>query len=648
MAIEITARDIYQKPVEEVHFLPNDHFRTTYEDGITVSEHREAVIFNRYCWELFNHFPSTPIVSSSGVMHHINGGYFNATTHIKVLESIFNHICSKNNIRYYRDKEPLLKTCYIIYNRFFNEIVHRASDCVSAIDAVDFVEVINDKEIVALHEKLTFNPESVEATYRGIRAYMNNPNRKNRFTDSYRAKSINENQGNQCIGPRGFVTGLNRTVFRQPIVNGFIRGMGNLYELMAESLTAAKSLNANDAHIKTSEYASRRIQLLTMTVTTVVTEDCGSEDYLELCVTEKYLPNLKGIWYKINNTDELKCIEGNEKDLLNRVIKIRSAFGCKTHNPSQICTTCLGKLSENFKENSNLGYTMTSSLMEKLTQSILSTKHLTHSVKKAMIKLLGLAEKYFYTTENNDIYFNKELNLEHISLVLPANQLDKLADVLSLDHTNVALNKVGELELVGIKNTKVVPNVLESVNVAYKDRLSTITRNLLKYIKTVDIEIDARGNFIIPMKDFDKTKPVFSNQLKETNIISFVNKIASLIEVTKASKLTLTEHFFNLVDVVLEQFPCNISVLQTIVYATSSYNAADGNYRLARNTPHASYENKSVLFRNRSIPQLMVYEGQHYEMIRNAPTIFSNRYRSDHPLDVLFEPSAVIKREMGM
>src|SRR5690606_1022752 len=122
---------------------------------------------------------------------------------------------------------------------------------------------------------------------------------------------------------------------------GFIRGMGNLYELMTESLTAAKSLNANDAHIKTSEYASRRIQLLTMTVTNVVTGDCGSEEYLELCVTEKYLPNLKGIWYKVNHTDELKCIEGDEKDLLNRVIKIRSAFGCKVHDASKICTTCL-------------------------------------------------------------------------------------------------------------------------------------------------------------------------------------------------------------------------------------------------------------------------------------------------------------------
>lgn len=641
------ARELYGKSIEEIRSIPFGHYKVLYEDGVEVTEHPQALLFNRYCWELFNHYPEVPIVSKCGVMACINGGYFNSNTHIKQLETIFNHICETKGITRYIHKDPLLKSCYIIVNRIFNEIVHAVSHYVTTIDAVDFVEVVESPTIKELHSKLTYSPESVDNTYKGIRGYMANSENNNRFIAAYRAKAINDNQANQCIGPRGFVTGLDRTVFRQPIVNGFIRGMGSLYEIMTESLTAAKSLNANDTHIRTSEYASRRIQLLTMVVTTVDTNDCGSTDYLNVYVTEKYLPNLKGKWYKINDTDELKCIEGNEKDLINRMIKMRNIFGCKTHDPSRVCTTCLGKLSESFKENSNLGYTMTASLMEKLTQAILSTKHLTHSVKKSAIKLEGLAEKYFYSNDANDIYFNKDLDLNGMYLILPANKLSKLVDVLSLDHTNVALNKVGELEVVGIRNTRVTPNTQETVNVSYKDRLSTITRSLLQHIKTSDIESDAKGNFIVPLSNFDKTKPVFSNQLKETNIISFVNKIASMIEATKNTKLSLLDHFFSIVDTVLEQFPCNISVLETIVYATTSYNAADGNYRLARDTPHANYENKSLLFRNRSAAQMLVFEGQYMEMIRNAPVVFSNHYRSNHPMDVLFQPSATIARDQA-
>lgn len=644
--MELLARTVLETPLEHIFeaFADNVKYSVMYEDGVVVNEHKQAIVFNRFCWDLLKLRPGTPIYSKCSVIEIIGDGYFNFNTHIKCLEVIFNHICEYNGITRYSHKEDLLKKCYVIVNDIFNNIIHRVSGHVATIDAVDFVRMIKDKQVEEIQSKLVALPESVDATHRAIRNFVKESDVKNRFVEAYRSKSINENQANQCVGPRGFVTGLDRTVYRMPIMNGFIKGMGTLYEMLTESLTAAKSLNASDTHIKTSEYASRRIQLLTMVVTSVDVNDCGSNDLMEVFVTEKYLPNLAGKWYKVFDTDELKCIKGNEKDLINRVIKIRTAFKCRAPNPHSICTKCLGALSENFKENSNLGYTMTAYLMEKLTQAILSTKHLTHSVKKSAIKLEGQAEKYFYSTDSNDIYFNSDLNLEHLYLLMPANKLSKLVDVLSLNHTNVALNKVGELEIVGIRNDGHTPPFIESVNIAYKDRFSTITRSLLKYIKSIDIQSDAKGNFVVPMKDFDKTQPVFSNQLKETNIISFVNKIASMIEGTKNTKLSLEEHFFQFVDTVFDQFNCNISVLETIIYATTSFNSMNGNYRLARNTPHAKCENRSLLFRNRSISQLLVFESQQTELLKHSMNVFSNNFRMDHPLDVLFAPQDIVPK----
>lgn len=645
--MEVTARSILETPVAliETKFPKGVKYSVLYEDGVTLNEHQQSIVLNRFCWDLFEFVPNTPIISKCSSISVIGKGYYNSNVPVKLLETICNHIFEINGIRRYADKEKFLKSSYIIINNIFNEIVHRKGKYVATIDAVDFVNVINDPEVLKLHDSLQPSPESVEQTYRGIRNYMNTAKGRNRFVAAYRSKSINDNQANQCIGPRGFVTGLDRTVFRKPITSGFIRGMNTLYEIITESLTAAKSLNATDTHIRTSEYASRRIQLLTMSFTRMDTVDCGSTDLLDVFVTEKYLPNLKGIWYKVFDTDELKQIKGDETDLINRVIKIRSAFGCKSPNPHHVCTTCLGGLSENFKENSNVGYTMTSFLMEKLTQAILSTKHLTHSVKKSAIRLEGAVEKYFFPSEANDIYFNQDLDLSKLAIVLPANKLNKLADVLNLDHVNVALNKVGELEIVGIRNEKHNPPIIESVNISYKDRLSTITRDLLKHIKSIDLEIDARGNYIVPMAGFDISRPVFSNQMKETNIISFVNKIASIIENTKPNKLTLEEHFFTFVDTVLDQFPCNLSVLQAIVFATTSYNPSANNHRLARNSPHARQEKSSTLFRHRSASQLLVYESQQSELLKHSTVAFSNEYRFDHPLDVLFAPEAVVNSE---
>ena len=66
----------------------------------------------------------------------------------------------------------------------------------------------------------------------------------------------------------------------------------------------------------------------------------------------------------------------------------------------------------------------------------------------------------------------------------------------------------------------------ETVDISYRDRQSIITRPLLEYIKNTTLESDSRGNFVIPLENFDKRQPIFYNPLKETNIISFVNKIA--------------------------------------------------------------------------------------------------------------------------
>lgn len=637
----IPVRDIFNTPLADIWKLEDKLHSVLYEDGVTVENRRKELIFNRYCWSLFNLYPSTPVTTKCDVKTLIGNGFFNGETHIRLLEAIFGHICEQNNLRFYHQKSELLKQVQLTVNLIFNEIVHTAGTKVSTIDAVDFINLVNDPTIKDIHTNLKPIPDSVESSYREIKQYVNSGNADNRFVRAYRSKAINENQANQCIGPVGFRTDLDRTVFRQPIVNGFIRGMGNLYEIIAESLTAAKSLNANDTHIETSEYASRRIQLFTMSVTSVDVNDCGSTDYYDLFVTENMLDNLKGIYYlKSDNT--LDYIRGNEKHLVNSIIKIRTAFGCRAPDPTQICTTCLGKVSENFKENSNLGYTMTSYLMEKLTQTILSTKHLTHSVKKSLIKLEGVANKYFYTNEENNIFFNKDLDLKGLFLILPNSRISKLVDVLNLPHTNVSLTKVGEMDLIGIRDMKHKTPLLESVNISYRDRLSVITKQLLEHIKNNPIESDARGNFVIPLDNFNKDFPVFYNPLKETNIISFVNKIASMIETTKDKVFDPYEKFITLFNAVTEQFKCNISVIQVIVYATTTYNAMNGNYRLGRNSPTARVDSRTNIFRSRSISQLLVLEDQIKEIQANPEIIFGNHYRMSHPMDALFDVSKVV------
>ena len=641
----LAARTILNIPRAAIWDIEDRDHVVVYDDGKEVISRKKEVIFNRYCWELFTLYPNTPITVACDVKTIIGQGFFNADTHIRTLEAVFKHICESNQIHLYTHKEPLLKLTYEVANLIYNEIINRVSESVSTIDATDFVNLVNDPAIVKIHDGMKPLPGHIERAYKGIKTYVTDAAVQNRFVSAYRSKSVNENQANQCIGPRGFVTDLDRTVFRQPIMSGFIRGMGTLYELITESTTAAKSLNATDTHIQISEYASRRIQLLTMSVRGVDVQDCGSTDYMEIFMSENYLANMKGKYYIRPDTGVLDYLRGDETHLCNTSIKIRHTFGCHSPKMTSICRVCLGKISENIKENSNLGYTMTAYLMEKLTQAILSTKHLTHSVKKALIRLTGLANKYFYTNEENYLFLNKDLDLRGLYLVLPNAKLGKLVDVLNLPHTNIAFSKVGELEIIGIRDTKPKTPLQETVNISYRDRMSIITKELLEHIKATQLESDPRGNFVIPLEGFDKSKPIFYNPLKETNIISFVNRIAGMIETTKDKVFDPQEKLMALFDAVTEQFSCNMSVVEVILYATTTYNAFDHNYRLGRNSMHPRVEAKTLLFRHRSISQLLVYEEQQKELLNHAPVIFSNKHRMGHPMDVLFVGSDVLTKQ---
>ena len=639
----ISAREVLNMPRESVWQLAHPVYTVKFDDGVSASIRRNPLIFNRYCWELLQMFPSTPIPHSCDASLVISGDSYDADTHKHTLQRVYSHIVQYNNLQTFASKEPILKRVYEVLDLIHNEIVESISSHVATIDATDFIKVINDPVIKAAQENMRPTPEGVDRVYKQIKNYIQTAPLSNRFVAAYRNKSINDNQANQCIGPRGFVSGRDLMVYLHPVQNGFIRGVGTLYELLVESLTAAKSLAANESNIKQSEYTSRRIQLLSMVVKGAVDGDCGSTEYLSLLISANMLDSLKGKYYlKPDNT--LGCIDGSETHLVDKIIQFRTTLGCKHSKSAYVCTTCLGKLGQNFQGNSNLGYLMVAYLMEKITQAILSTKHLTHSVKKSLIQLSGMAVKYFHATEEGDLYFHKDIDLKGMQLVLSNSKLSKLVDVLNLPHTNINFNKVGELDEVIIRNTNLKVPTNERLSLTYKDRNCIITKQFLEYMKRVKLETDSRTNFIIPMDGWDKSEPIFNSPLKEANILNFVNRISRLIE-KKGDKITDPhEKLIRLFTLVLEKFSINLSVLEVIIYATTTYNAPGGNYNLGRNSQHPYSDEAMTLFTHRDFAGFAAYERQIGPLIENPMVLFGNGPRQPHPIALYFTPNSLVPK----
>lgn len=652
MTLQLRPRELLKYPTDLL-FSPemiNSRFDVAFDDGVTLNISQKQLTLNRYFWELFTNYPTTPIPSQVCIsVMHKKGTILNADTHKTALEKIFKYICDSCGLHSNDQMLPLLKHVQVVHNWFYNDLIlGKLSSHMSTISARDLIQVATHPKIEEIHREMTEMPDSMDAAYKTISKFLNDPTNgmaNNNFVHAIRSGAVNSNQANQCIGPRGVIASIDRKAYRHPVMTGFITGLRRLYDVLIESQTAAKALLATDSSIRDSEYLSRQLQLLAMVIERVVYGDCGSTSYVDMLVTQPVLNNLKGCYYLCEIDNVLKMVTGDETHLLNKVIKLRNVLGCKLSNKHHVCSTCCGEISNNLKSNTNIGYAYIAYLMEKITQMILSTKHLTHSVKNSGIILTGLAANYFAAAETGHLLLKPNLNKSKLKVTLFSNQLVRLVDVFSLPHNKVSLSRIGEITSVVITDSsgKIVQE--HDLDMTYMDRSCILTKEFLIYIKSSALETDSRGNFIVPLDGWDATSPMFFSPLKEKNITSFINTLASIIQTQYEKSECPYEKLDRAFSHVLEQFNCNFTIIQTLILATTIASAERKDFSIARGVIDPVSRSETVLMANRSLGQVLPYEVQ-TRVLYSDFTKYRKTGRPRHPMDVFFTPNAVVKAEL--
>lgn len=623
----MSSRELLNIPRVEVYSLPKGDYVITYEDGVTTVVPQEYLEFDRCFWDLYHYFPNTPIVSQGTIASVIGDGYYNGSTIEKICNVIYKHICEYNDLRRYSSKEELSRGVYIAFNNFFNEFILNASPSQATVDITDFVNFVKLPAMQEIKKHYDNSPESINNAYKLVRSIVRGGEYESNLVDSSRCDSARYSSFIQCVAPRGRVTDLDRSVYPIALNEGFVHGLHSLYEIAAESRTAAKALNAAGNSIRKSEYASRRFQLLAMSVESAIFGDCRSTDYMDVIMNEKYLKAFIGKWYVVEEGDVLKDIKGNETHLLGKLIKVRHTFGCQLPNRHHVCTVCLGRISENIKENTNLGIKVAQYFMKDVTQGILSLKHNVKSVDGGDLNFDNETDAVFRSNRFNEILIRDIPNLKDYSLVIDGQKLYKLGDVLSVESDSIPMVSIGSTTHVGLidKDGKVVGEYC----IAEEDMPAHITRDLLEYIKEVDFEVDARSNYIIPLSKWNPDTEMFKVDLKEEDVNARIAKLEKIVEGTIEKKLPFREHYFRLVDLVLESTNCNVMVLEVLCYATSAFNLAEGDLRLGRGSPNMEYAKRNDIFMSRSISTFLIFEKQ-MQMLRSKPHVIlslENRQR---------------------
>ena len=185
-----------------------------------------------------------------------------------------------------------------------------------------------------------------------------------------------------CIGPKPDTFG---NLFPDPINTNFVNGLRNSQDFFINADNARKALIVNYTSVKDSGYLTRILSMLCLDTKLSDYDKCNTpvENYMNVYI--KNMTTLKRYQHRNMWDEENQCLRevGLDESLIEKTIKVASPMTCSCKDG--VCKTCYGnlhktitkkKLSDGRTIKENIGMIAVLLLTERLTQRLLSTKHL--------------------------------------------------------------------------------------------------------------------------------------------------------------------------------------------------------------------------------------------------------------------------------
>ena len=639
-----------------------------FEDDIVVTLNSKEIIIDRYFWELLRERP-LPISSQLTIGNYLTNGLYTGKTHNLLLTEINKELIYKvfnNDLSTIHDNlEKLYYDMYNVVESIYSELSYTLTEYVNSINIMDLLDIQLEPTLMESIDNVgkEMTVESIDKSYFILDDLIrNNPKfKRNPVATAYISGAVNANQMKQVLGPRGYVTELDSSIFKYPIKSSFTLGLSNLYELAADSRSGAKALYLSNIAIQDSEYFGRELQLATMTVEKLIMTDCGSTDYLDWYVKPKEvgtdgtviykgdLENLTGKWYLNEETNNLEMISSNMAHLYGKTIKLRSVIKCKLKNSKHVCSKCFGELSYGIPRHANLGHICSTEINSKISQSILSTKHLATSATSGDISLGAIAKKFFKIKDSNgymlrtESYAGKDRKLE---IIVTQEECFGLKDIrLDKSINTIDPGRVSRIESLTLRFTN--KDKVETFEIPIKvgNRYGVFELKFLNYVIENGYSTDEYDNYIIDVSRWKYITSILKLPEIEFSFLALSKETKDMFKsipilkggVSKDSAESLLAKVYTLVN---SKLNVNIALFEVVVYAFMVKDLANGNYDLARNSKNPQLSKLLTIIDSRSAGASYGYDNLSGKMLN--PELFKISNKPDHPLDVLLKPDEVI------
>lgn len=656
-------RDLLNIVPDDIIYKFPKEFELTFDNGETHVVKRKKTWASVFAWRIFKKFPEVPILPEHHVQFILGEKSLQSSTHNKLSSAIFKTITAGDIFVTPQDREVLQLEIQRYANEFYTGLRRHSGKHLQTIDIVDCIEVMMTPSITKAWLEAPPTPRGVDSVNQAISdaIYKDPALRNNGMAKAMRSGSVKANQVYQSVGVRGFPKEIDGRIYREMVHSNYVAGIINLYEFAADSRGSAEHLMATESPLQDSEYFSRRLQLQAGVLERIAYEDCGTRNTIPWMVKapsvnessgEYYGGDLKflvGKKYVCSSTGGLLTIHGDEKHLEGKVIQMRSPLTCEHRDPHAVCQVCLGMLANNHSRWANLGVVAATTVVSKISQMTLSTKHHIASGQGSGIVFSTELRKYFKRgPKNTDYVLEADTSKWSLKLIIPRDGALGLVDI---QNSNYDLEKVNPERITGFEEIRFIgkdPHRKEdfgdNLSLAQGGRLASMSMAMLRYVQKHGWEMDNRNNFIVDMKHWNPEDVIFTLPDIQVSFSAHGNAIAEVIESKfgqlneRSSEDAPLRVLNQLFEMVTSKLNVNIAALECIVYALQI--PRQGSYAMSRGVTNPVMGIGKDLILNRSMGTACAYQEWKNNFLNPRSYVASGK--PDTFMDVFLCPREVV------
>ena len=439
-------------------------------------------------------------------------------------------------------------------------------------------------------------------------AELNKPHPMNKLYYFTNLRFVKETQLAHIFYQIGFRTDINDTIIRYTVVGNYLDGLQNYKEYALEALSAKKSAFYTKDSIPDAEYFSRCQHLLLNNIKYLYPGDCGTTIVNPMLITKK-LRN--AVLYKniVEGSRIITIDQTNVDSYIGKVVKFRTPIGCQHGNG--VCEICAGKLLSNITPGMHLGIYSAMQVTEKITQVILSSKHMQDTTAVEYTVPDELTELMF--KKQSGIYIKPKLlaKFKNITLIIGIEDASYLRSIRDFDLSR--LSSISESAFGRVSSIVMMKDglpVIDQVNMIVNNQKPLYSKQLIKYIGDQPESVVIRdGMFSINLNNFNFEDPLFKIIAINNSMVKFVKAAKYMLETDIANYTSASALIADFADLIYDQVHPNLSYIEVVLRASMITNRYDLRMPVVTDIDNVKFSKNHHIVSHRSLGTLCAFQG---------------------------------------